>query len=656
MSNLTQQGTAALKAGNRAAARELLQRALQFDNNDTTAWLWLAAAVDTPAEREACLREVLRIDPQHSGALRAMQQTQNAKAAAPSPRAEPVRPAAPPPPTPAASSLQPEFSRESLFWPTTEPPRPQIAAEAPPDEPPVFSREALLGPLSELPPDEPPAPAAPARRRPPAKKAAAAPKKAEPGGFKMILAVLGVVVLLFLTGFTAVFILRQAQSPAQPNALPAVEASPTHTPSPSPLPSQTPTPLPTVRPSLTPTPTETYVPIGPTARVQVERIQQEVSNLRGLPVQSTAIGFNIVTRPQAESLLKQRYITRETVLQLEDEQRVLAALGLMTPGDDLASSVVNRAVDGIGGFYLPKSEEIYVIGMRFGGIEHYVYSHEFDHALVRQNFDTHALSQTACAGSSDACTALNALLEGDASMLMRQWWKKYSGPQDYRDILLYRPSVMAFPEQSTPPYIVEDLGFPYEKGLAFVEYLYNLGRWAKVDAAYKNLPATTEQILHPAKYLSGEQAVPLTLPPLTGALGEGWRLLKEDVLGEWSTYLLLAYHADQAAQLNHVVSTTASQGWGGSRYQVYHHAGQDQTALAALWAWDTEKDGNEFAAALRQQLDIRYRGARPNFPGDCWEQDGSLTCVLTSPSQTLWLTAPTREMMENMQALFPDFQ
>ncbi len=645
MSILTQQGTAALKAGNRAAARDLLRQATQFDSNDDTAWLWLAAAVDSPAERIACLREVLRINPQHPGALRALQQSQNT-APAPAPHNPPVEPARPAP--------QPEFSRESVLGASLEPPRPKFSAEglAAEPPPPAFSREALLGAQPEPPPVEPPAPVT---RRPPAKKAPAAPKKSRAGNFKMLLAVLGVFVLLFLTGFTAVFILRQTQNSVQPAAQPVVDASPSHTPSPSPLPSQTPTPLPTIRPSQTPIPTETYVPIGPTARVQAERIQQEVANLRGLPVQSTAVGLNIVTRPQAENLLKQHYLTSELMPHLEDEQRVLAALGFTAPGGDPTSGVINRAVDGIGGFYLPKADEIYVFGMRFGGIEHYVYAHEFDHALVKQNFNPPALNQAVCAGNSDACTALIALLEGDANLLMRQWWKQYSGPQDYRDILLYRPSVMTFAEQSAPPYLIEDLGFPHEKGLAFVEHLYKLGRWKKVDAAYAKLPATTEQILHPNKYLAGEPPLPVTLPALTGALGEGWRQIKDDVLGEWSTYLLLAYHVDEAAQLNHVVSTIATQGWGGSHYQVYYHAGQDQLALAAQWAWDSEKDGDEFAAALRQQLDIRFRGARPNFPGDCWEEGASLTCVLTSPAQTLWLTAPNSEVMENLQALFADF-
>jgi hypothetical protein len=72
MNELTQRGINALKANDRASARKLLAAALQQDQNDATAWLWLAAAVDTPGQRVDCLRQVLKIDPTNQAALKGL--------------------------------------------------------------------------------------------------------------------------------------------------------------------------------------------------------------------------------------------------------------------------------------------------------------------------------------------------------------------------------------------------------------------------------------------------------------------------------------------------------------------------------------------------------------------------------------------------------
>ena len=56
--DLMKQGIAALKAGRKVEARTLLVQVLRQDRRNETAWLWLSGAVDTDAERYACLEEV----------------------------------------------------------------------------------------------------------------------------------------------------------------------------------------------------------------------------------------------------------------------------------------------------------------------------------------------------------------------------------------------------------------------------------------------------------------------------------------------------------------------------------------------------------------------------------------------------------------------
>lgn len=56
-------GIAAAKAGERAQARELLQRVVEADERNVTAWLWLSSVVTTLEDREVCLENVLELEP-----------------------------------------------------------------------------------------------------------------------------------------------------------------------------------------------------------------------------------------------------------------------------------------------------------------------------------------------------------------------------------------------------------------------------------------------------------------------------------------------------------------------------------------------------------------------------------------------------------------
>ena len=251
---------------------------------------------------------------------------------------------------------------------------------------------------------------------------------------------------------------------------------------------------------------------------------------------------------------------------------------------------------------------------------------------------------------------MRALVEGDATRLMEQWWRQYATPQDYEDILDYEPPGFTVPEEFPPPYIVEDLAFPYDYGYAFVDYLYARGNWAAVNAAYANLPQSTEHILHPELYVAGEAPVEVALPSLDHLLGEAWRLLDDNVLGEWTTFLILGYGADVAAQLDDETAALASAGWGGDHYQVYHEAESGGTLLVARWSWDSLRDAEEFDEALQVYLEQRFRGARVDRnDGACWESNGQATCLFTLGSETLWLLAPSQTVLNDVLVNFPDF-
>jgi len=60
---LLKQGIAASQAGQSQDARRLLRQVVGLDPDNESAWLWLSGAVDSLSERQHCLEQVLRLNP-----------------------------------------------------------------------------------------------------------------------------------------------------------------------------------------------------------------------------------------------------------------------------------------------------------------------------------------------------------------------------------------------------------------------------------------------------------------------------------------------------------------------------------------------------------------------------------------------------------------
>jgi hypothetical protein len=198
------------------------------------------------------------------------------------------------------------------------------------------------------------------------------------------------------------------------------------------------------------------------------------------------------------------------------------------------------------------------------------------------------------------------------------------------------------------------LVFPYEKGLSFVLALFQEGGWSAVNAAYANPPLSTEQILHPERYPSDEPHV-VSLPPLADTLGMGWRLVDEDVLGEFGLQLHLGVHV--SASDDDAVDT-AAEGWGGDRYAVYWR--EDETAFVVVLRliWDTPADADEFFDTYVQFATKRFEADPSRQEGDArllWTGDDTLFLARNDQDEFLVIIAPDRATLDAVRTLFPDF-
>ncbi len=71
--DLLNRGIAALKEGRRDEARRLLAQALEQDEHNEMAWLWMSGVVETDAERRICLENVLKINSSNTIAQRGLE-------------------------------------------------------------------------------------------------------------------------------------------------------------------------------------------------------------------------------------------------------------------------------------------------------------------------------------------------------------------------------------------------------------------------------------------------------------------------------------------------------------------------------------------------------------------------------------------------------
>lgn len=387
------------------------------------------------------------------------------------------------------------------------------------------------------------------------------------------------------------------------------------------------------------------VPLAPADEQLMDTVEQQVAAQRGLQPLSP-VERALMTSSQLRQRILDDFEEDTSPEEMADYTLTLVALDLLDPGMDLYTLFVDLYSEQIAGFYDPETEQIYVIGglSLMGQMERLTYAHEFNHALQDQHYDLEALGIRANADEafdSEYLAAVRSLIEGDSSLLERQFLQEQFSPQELLQLIEEVGEVDMSTLDSVPPVIRDMMYFPYEHGLTFVESLYNEGGWAAVDAAYANPPRSTEQILHPDRYRAGDMPQIVSLTPLTDTLGAGWRQTDEDILGE---YYLRYYLTQRIPQED---AQAAAEGWGGDRYVVHYREADGALLLAAHIVWDTPGDAEEFVDAYVAYAEARFGHAADFSAGArlCWVGRDAL-CLTWGPSSTTFVLGPDRATVE----------
>jgi hypothetical protein len=325
-----------------------------------------------------------------------------------------------------------------------------------------------------------------------------------------------------------------------------------------------------------------------------ERVVSEVVRIRGLPV-AEPIRFAQIPAQALREEVEADLARMKNDGSLETYRKAWIRLELLAPEVDLARAYADLYSGEPLGYYDDQSRrmrivvkervrtevtEIVGLARRRDPVYGEVLAHETTHALQDQRWH---LTQFQRASQEDARLARRALVEGDASKVGFAYGALFF--QSFRSFSEYvagRIDALNAGDR-TPAWLREQFQFPYVYGGMFVERLHERGGFAAVDAAYADPPASTEQILHPAKYLATPRDVPL---PVAGDLlpPAGWKRLYGTTLGELGLRVL--------------VGRVAAQDWGGDHAEVWEG---ERGELALAWAtvWDDEAAAARFEAAYR---------------------------------------------------------
>jgi hypothetical protein len=336
-----------------------------------------------------------------------------------------------------------------------------------------------------------------------------------------------------------------------------------------------------------------------------QQIDQLVDSLR--PSVEKAVGLPFKTPPRSAMVTKDQ--VREYLMakvekefppeRLEGVQAAYRLLGLIPDTLDLKRLLLDLYSEQVAGYYDPETGVLYAVQ---GGDQtqlRLVMAHEMVHALQHQYLplDSLMLQQ----GDGDRLAASQAVLEGHATIASIRILAPLADVVDSPEFWdTYREQVRnqqrTMPVFAKAPLVLrEGLIFPYLGGAEFMQW------WSRNEGTAlplgSQLPLSTEQVLHPERYLRKDLPIPIRFADSTA------EVLYEDTLGELEIDILLAVlRGSEEAAL------AVPLGWGGDRYRVYRTP--DGPALVWYLVWD----GQPMADRFRQQMTSGFiRRARSGY-------------------------------------------
>jgi hypothetical protein len=323
-------------------------------------------------------------------------------------------------------------------------------------------------------------------------------------------------------------------------------------------------------------------------------LEARAERARGLRFES-AVAADFVHPRRVRTLLAEELdagLAREDFARAE---AVAGAVGLLPDGIDLRATILELQTGAIAGFYTPLRRRLYVV--HDGWVRRSlppelaaVAVHELVHALQA----AHTPLREVLLGlddPDDLAFAIGALLEGDALLAAlrdREAGEGLAPPSAAELASGFR--LDEAPGAGLPRFLRESFLLQYPLGYAIAQASAQRGGPEALDAALRDPPLSSEELLHSERYLESRTPLAfLELAPASVGAGPACRFVGANTFGELG---LRAWAAERGAPEER--AAIAADGWDGDRAVVLDCGGRP--AFAWLVQLDSEGDAVEVAS------------------------------------------------------------
>ncbi len=363
-------------------------------------------------------------------------------------------------------------------------------------------------------------------------------------------------------------------------------------------------------------------------RLRAGIIEGEIAQIRERSFKQS-INVGIQSTSELEAYLERQSALQNSGLDWAYYDRVIRKLGLYRGNFTLdRSGFISFSKSQVAAYYDPDVDKFYLIMQNLPtDLLDGLLAHELCHGLQDQYFDLNQfLFAQVNTLSADEMLARQAVVEGEATYIQTVWTLKNLIGQIPEDELLQNVidiqtqlDVEKLREQmkkvvslqsneqaaieaidALPDFmILQQIGV-YQLGMNFVYQIQKQG-WENIDRLYTQPPVSTEQILHPAKWLSDETPNQLNWPPFQQeAIFNEWEMLDKNTLGELMWRIIFSeFDMDNRGNV-------AAAGWNGDRYAIFRTRDGNALLLMIYTSWDTEGDAEEFSQLYDELLALKY--------------------------------------------------
>lgn len=326
------------------------------------------------------------------------------------------------------------------------------------------------------------------------------------------------------------------------------------------------------------------------ARATAERV-------RDLTLPDDGFTEAIASKAEIANYLDARFDETDANTLIKNAGRTLEDLGALRPGTDLVAVMKRVTRDQVAGYYDWEKKTLYLADWMPRLLQEPVLVHETTHALQDAHFGL-ARFMKPIEGADDAQAAIQAVIEGDATLVMME--ASMPKTSEAGRELAYAMMLSAAEQQvdaiDAPRVVSEALLFPYTGGLKLVRAVKKHGGWSAVNAMYTDVPLSTEQVLHPEKYLETPRDLPQRVTvKIPAALSEaGWTPAFRGPQGELGLRTVLR------ESLGLEAASAAAAGWGGDETVLLEKRAGGPTLTLLGSVWDDEAEAEAAEAALKQ--------------------------------------------------------